>query len=49
MVAMNKWQDVTDTEVCQGAEEVDLRRRIMHAKPPYRDFRLAIELLQVGM
>ena len=20
MVAMNKWQDITDTEVCQGAK-----------------------------
>jgi len=32
MVAMNKWQDITDTEVCQGAEEVDLRRRTIPAK-----------------
>lgn len=49
MVAMNKWQDITDTEVTQGAKWLYSVAEPYMMKRLYRDIRLAIELLQVGL
>jgi hypothetical protein len=48
MVAMNKWQDITDTEVCQGAKWSASVIETLMLEPPYRDARLAFRILQVG-
>ena len=47
MVAMNKWQDITDTEICQGAKWSTSVTKTYMLEPPCRDIRLAVELLQV--
>lgn len=49
MVAMNKWQDITDTEVCQGAKWSTSVTETSVLEPPCRDIRSAVELLQVGV
>jgi hypothetical protein len=48
MVAMNKWQDITDTEVCQGAKWSASVIETLMLEPPYRVVRLAFRILQAG-
>jgi hypothetical protein len=46
---MNKWQDITDTEVCQGAKRSASPTGPSLLKRPYRNIRIVVELLQVGL